>query len=444
MPTSSKRFGLDVKNDLELELRLRRIEGKLEQTAQSSDVGEGSENTQRVTNIPQVTGLRVTGKTPSAITLAWNQVRISDLRRYELWVAEDLAFATNLQKFNVASTEFQYSTISEEGGGGLTTVYAKVRARTRAGNVGVFSVVLNAQTGQAQTEDIAAESITSEKVDPLDPIKYSGLDDRDIGLKLALRGYIDGYILSNNATDSLYDIDISAGVARDSTNYKSLYLTSDITKQIDATYAPGTNNGGMASGVSLTADTWYHVFSIGSGSAEADVGFDTDIDATNLLVSSSISYYRRIGSIYVNSSTEIEGFFQIGNEFFWKIPVTDLEDTSVSTSEVLTTLSEARTGGGIPPDIRVKTYLNIILTGGSNVWLNIYDPTVDHQTPATNTTSAGGWKATIRYNQSDGDVPHSQVEVWSNTSQQIAYTADKTAPNLRATVLGWKDLRGKE
>jgi len=167
--TSAKRLGMDVKDDLELELRLRRIEAELEQCVKASDIGDGSDQTQRVSTVPQVTGLRVTGRTAGAISMAWNQVRISDLRRYELWIAEDLAFSTNLQTFNVAGTDYTYSTVSSTGGGGNTSVYAKVRARTKSGNVGVFSAILNALTGQAQTDDIADESVTVEKVSTEDP-----------------------------------------------------------------------------------------------------------------------------------------------------------------------------------------------------------------------------------------------------------------------------------
>lgn len=162
MATSAKRFGLEVQGDLELELRLRRIEQRIDELSGSSDFGT-SNQTQRVTTIPLVTGLRITGSTPGATTVAWNQVRISNLRRYELEIAEDLAFSVNKQSFNVAGTEFQFSTLSSTGGAGGTTIFARVRARATNGDVGAFSVVLNTATGQAQTADIADASVTEGK-----------------------------------------------------------------------------------------------------------------------------------------------------------------------------------------------------------------------------------------------------------------------------------------
>lgn len=164
MSTSAKRYGLEVRGDLELELRLRRMEAKLETLAGSSDFGD-SGAVQRVTDVPIVTGLRVLGRTPGAITVAWNQLRLSDLRRYELEIAGNLAFTSNKQTFNVAGTEFQFSSQESEGGGGGATIYARVRARTTNGNTGNFSAVLNTTTGQAQTADIADSSVTEEKTE---------------------------------------------------------------------------------------------------------------------------------------------------------------------------------------------------------------------------------------------------------------------------------------
>ena len=89
MPGSAKRLGLDVKGDLELEIRLRRIEALLEQK-QDANVDATSVSRARIA-VPQVTGLSLAGKTPSAVSVKWNAVPIPDLRRYQLQIAEDLA-----------------------------------------------------------------------------------------------------------------------------------------------------------------------------------------------------------------------------------------------------------------------------------------------------------------------------------------------------------------
>lgn len=163
MATQAKRYGLEVRDDLEMELRLRRIEQQLERLVGAGDLTEDGD-TKRLNTPPQVTGLRVLGSVPGAITLGWNAVPISDLRRYELDIAEDIAFTVNKQTFNVAGTSHQFSTVSAEGGGGGTVIFARVRARNRAGVAGPYSVTLNTATGQAQTEDIGEGQVETENI----------------------------------------------------------------------------------------------------------------------------------------------------------------------------------------------------------------------------------------------------------------------------------------
>jgi hypothetical protein len=158
----AKRYGLEVRDDLEVELRFRRIEEQLERLLPSDGTDGGG--TKRLNTPPQVTGLRVVGSVPGAVTLAWNAVPISDLRRYELDIAEDIAFTVNKQSFPVAGTQHQFSTVSSEGGGGGTVIYARVRARNRAGVVGPWSATLNTSTGQAQTEDIGEGQVETENI----------------------------------------------------------------------------------------------------------------------------------------------------------------------------------------------------------------------------------------------------------------------------------------
>ena len=159
MGTSPKRYGLDVKDDLELELRLRRIEAALEGKLNSNDEdSSGSRST-----VPQVTGLRVTGQTPGSVTIAWNPVKIPNLRRYEVEFDTSIGFSTK-KTFNENATNHTFNTASETGGGGGATWYARVRAVNTYGQTGQYSSILNLTTGQAQTEDIAPGSVTTVQV----------------------------------------------------------------------------------------------------------------------------------------------------------------------------------------------------------------------------------------------------------------------------------------
>ena len=78
----------------------------------------------------------------------------------------------------------------------------------------------------------------------------------------------------SNGSDGDHDINITAGGARNSTDASSLELSSTLVKKIDATWADGSAAGGLASGVTLSANTWYHVHAI-AVTAGTDAGFDT-------------------------------------------------------------------------------------------------------------------------------------------------------------------------
>ncbi len=120
------------------------------------------------------------------------------------------------------------------------------------------------------------------------------------------RNYISELIPSNNSTDSQHDIDISEGECSNNDNSGSISLSSTITKQIDANWSEGNNAGGFPSGLTLSANTWYHIFVIAKSDGTVDAGFDTSLTATNLL-SDATSYikYRRIGSVLTDGSSNI-------------------------------------------------------------------------------------------------------------------------------------------
>jgi hypothetical protein len=184
------------------------------------------------------------------------------------------------------------------------------------------------QLNQAIEAKLKASRIYNDSTD----VNGLNVDDALNTLKAELfqlsRGMIDGLEMSVNSTDA-YDLDVQAGNAIDSANGFILKLSSAITKQIDAAWAEGNNAGGFpsngTSGLTLTNDTWYHVFLIAqSGGTGVDVGFDTNLDASVLLNddnagAESYDKYRRIGSIqYVDATTKIRPFVQNGDEFHWE------------------------------------------------------------------------------------------------------------------------------
>lgn len=425
MATSAKRYGLES-DDLETELRFRRIEAKLEELGGTGDFGQVTDDVKRVNTVPRVTGLRVKGSTPGAVTVAWAQVKVTDLRRYELDFAEDLAFTTNKQTFNVATTEWQFSTVSAIGGGGDTTIFARVRARTASGNVGQYSVTLDTATGQAQSEDIADEAVTDPK-----------LDDSAV-IQLALRGYKSGHVLSNNSTDDEHDIDISAGTSRNATNVMTIDSSTVIVKRIDAAYSAGTGNGGMSASIGLQADSEYYVFVVSNDdSSTVDAGFDDSLVAANLLSDSGLSFYRRIGVVLTDGSSNIKGFVQLGNTFTLNVPVQDILLQSPGTNEVTHTLASVPTGIVVLADATFvlseadgsgsETYF---LYGGGNTSLGV-----------PSSTNADG----VIVRSGSGNSLSIHDKVLTNTSAQVKTRQSNGGGSdffHRITVHGWVDTLG--
>lgn len=174
-------------------------------------------------------------------------------------------------------------------------------------------------------------------------------------------GYKNGLITSNG-TDSDHDIDITTGDARDSTDTHDLSLSSAMTKQIDATWAAGTAAGGLFSGT-VAADTYYYVYLIRKDSdGTIDAGFDTSTSAANIPV--GYTYYRRIGSVLTDSSSNILPFTQQGKRFTWRTRVNDYNDTTppLVGSAVQTTCQVPRVSG-----VTVTGVIFIQSTGASAV-----------------------------------------------------------------------------
>jgi len=122
-------------------------------------------------------------------------------------------------------------------------------------------------------------------------------------------GSIGGLVTTRDAGDTSHDINVTAGSCRDSGNNITLVLPTERTKKIDVDWVYGNDQGGFPSGLSLTADTWYHVFLIATKEGLVDIGFDTSLTASNLLTDASdYAYYRRIGSFLTDGSSNITSF----------------------------------------------------------------------------------------------------------------------------------------
>ena len=246
------------------------------------------------------------------------------------------------------------------------------------------------------------------------------------------RGYLSGMGLSN-ATDTAHDITVAVGEVRDNANSTNITLDSEMTKRIDATWSSGSGNGGLASGVSLGNNTWYHVHAI-IVSDSVDIGFDTSVTAANLVANNSASAFRRIGAVLTDGSGNILNFQQFGDEFIFNSQINNLDSGTPGTSRLTQTVST-------PLGIETRAILGIIaVVAGSNsgVRFTITNPGVTDATAATNNLNNGGENSS----NNNGTWAAGTHIVRTDTSSQVAYRQDFGA-TVSINTNGYYDDRGK-
>lgn len=292
-------------------------------------------------------------------------------------------------------------------------------------------VVMSSDAGLSNERILAA----GEGIDVND-----GGANSNVTLSSVIRGHIHGCTISNNGTDSDHDIDFATGqvALKDSSdNWKLFSLSSTLTKQIDANWAEGNNAGGFPSGLTLSADTWYHVFAIGKDDGTVDGGFDTDLSATNLLSdASSYSWFRRIGSVLTDGSSNIIAFFQDGDEFLWKQIFKDLDESDPGTGQSAVTLT-------VPLGVRVRANLAVHywdLSCSTASGLIVTTPGVGDLAPDFS-------KATITLVANSGNLSAGNASSYfrTGTSSDINLEQNSSTADHRRIVntMGWIDPRGK-
>jgi hypothetical protein len=246
------------------------------------------------------------------------------------------------------------------------------------------------------------------------------------------RGYLSGMGLSN-ATDTAHDITVAVGEVRDNANAVDIVLASAMTKRIDATWASGSGNGGLASGVSLGNNTWYHVHAI-VVSGSADIGFDTSITAANLVANNSASAFRRIGAVLTDGSANILNFIQDGDEFIFKAQIININATAIGTARVTQAVSA-------PLGVQTRAILGLVgqvANANNGVRVTLTHPDVTDATPTSQNANNAGENSS----DNNGTFASGTHIVLTNTSSQIAIRQDFNS-SLSMNTNGYYDRRGQ-
>ncbi len=222
-------------------------------------------------------------------------------------------------------------------------------------------------------------------------------------------GGMTGFTLSNDVSNSV--LDIAAGVCTDSTGAVTITGTA-ITKSVGNSWAVGTGNGGMGTGLTVAANTWYHVFAIEVAGA-FDVYFDTSFAAANK--PSGTTAFRYIGSLKTTAGLGILAFTQVGQIFMYATPILDLSGgTAASTTAI--TLS-------VPPGMIVYPLLRLIYQS----------PTTSSEATLYNGISSSAIQVGLLNAVANVQVS-ANVQMITNTSAQISYSQSGGVTNSAASI----------
>ena len=136
--------------------------------------------------------------------------------------------------------------------------------------------------------------------------------------------------IANNVSDANNDIDYSAGVFTFSDGSGQALATA-MTKRSDSTWAAGTNQGGLDTGVK-TINTWYYNYAIYNPTTKVS---DFIISANNTTPDLTLAvgytkYKKLLGGFKTDSSNNIIAFIQSFNTFMF--PTSELVYTGGATN----------------------------------------------------------------------------------------------------------------
>ena len=244
------------------------------------------------------------------------------------------------------------------------------------------------------------------------------------------RGFINGLHIAHDGVDTDHDIVIGIGACRDKDNTGNLELTALLTKQIDAAWAAGDDAGGLASALTLTAGTWYHVFVVDDGAGGTDAGFDTSDTAANLLSDSGGTMYRHVGWVLTDGSENIYDFNRNGDHYMWRNAALTADSWSASTTAANVTVN-------VPPNHLGLFNIHWATIGGSatSVYGLLQHPD-DTQAPSST-------KFNYSCNRQAAAVVASSsfAMVKANASSQVRHDEDVATGTVLLMTSGFLDPR---
>lgn len=240
--------------------------------------------------------------------------------------------------------------------------------------------------------------------------------------------YLPNKITVSNGTDSDHDIDFSGGVFNFDDGSGQTIATA-LTKQIDAAWVVGDNQGGLDTGT-VAADTTYYMFAIYNPTTDvSDYLFSTSVDSPTL--PSGYTKQKRIAALRTNGSSNIRtGKYYFNPDGSYRFQyASNLTDVSVNT---ITTGSRTLYPLTVPPSfMAVFTFQGFTETGAAGTKsIYITDPN-----QAETTTPTFRWVQGANENES----VVAYLECGTDSSSQIGIRGNDSDPDIDIYTRGWID-----
>jgi hypothetical protein len=259
-----------------------------------------------------------------------------------------------------------------------------------------------------------------------------------------LWGYLSGLTLSNDGVTPNSVLDIAAGYCVDSTNNYAISFGA-FTKSTGGSWVAGSGANGMGVGLTIAANTWYHVFAIINASA-SDIYFDTSPTAANAPLGTTA--FRRIGSFATDVSSYIIPVSQDGDEFLW---VATGQSWQAGGLQALTTAAAFPVLPGVPSGVKVWALLTVGLfftSAINSAAAVISSPDEADLEPEEAANSGenivGNLANSIGAGGSGVGNSASQCSVRTNTLAEIRTRGTSTSAFISIVTRGWIDRRGRD
>ncbi len=196
------------------------------------------------------------------------------------------------------------------------------------------TTTIAANATDAETRLAASESHAASTSNPHSVTKTQvglGNCDNTSDVNKQLREYFP--TIANNVTDATNDIDVGTGRVWVSNGTDEKLVSTSVTiKRLDASWAVGTNQGGLDTGTKANS-TWYYIWLIHrSDTGVTDLLFSTS--ATSPTMPTSYDYKRRLrcGAILTDGSGNIRAFSHWRNRILWGTAIVDFNASTRAAS----------------------------------------------------------------------------------------------------------------